>query len=289
MLFPMTQVRIGAHTSAQGGVHKAILQGKEIGATTVQIFTANQKRWHGKPIDDAEIERWKEALADSGIDEVMSHDSYLINLGSCKPELLEKSKKAFKEELERCQQLELAYLNFHPGIATEATEEECIDRIVASLLEFEELAAKGPTRLLIEATAGQGTTVGYKFEHLGELVERTKDKLPIGVCIDTCHIFAAGYDLRTKEAVKSTLNTFDQIVGLEHLYAFHMNDSLRPFASRKDRHANIGEGEIGIEGFKAIMEDERLAHMPKYLETPNGAEKWPQEIQLLKSFAKVPA
>lgn len=278
-------IRIGAHTSAQGGVHKAVLHGKAIGATTIQIFTSNQKRWHGKPIAEEEVARWNEALANSDIAEVMSHDSYLINLGSCKEELLEKSRNAFEEELRRCHQLNISYLNFHPGVATERSEEECIDTIVESLRLFEPLATQGNTMLLIEATAGQGTTVGYRFEHLGELIERTKDILPIGVCIDTCHIFAAGYDLRTKEALEETLQAFDDIVGLEHLKAMHLNDSMKPLGSRRDRHANIGEGEIGMDGFEAIMTHPKLIQLPKYLETPNGETKWPEEIALLKKFA----
>jgi len=260
--------------------------GKQIGATTIQLFTANQKRWFSNPISDEEVARWDAALEETGITQVMSHDSYLINLGSCKEDILSKSKKAFADELKRCHQLKLSYLNFHPGVATTSTEEECLDTIVQSLIGLEELVAEGPTRLLIEATAGQGTTVGYKFEHLAYLIERVEHAMPIGVCIDTCHIFAAGYDLRTKEAVNETLSEFDRVVGLKHLYAFHMNDSLRPFASRKDRHANIGEGEIGAEGFEAIMQDPRLAHIPKYLETPNGEERWPQEIQLLRTYAQ---
>lgn len=281
------ELLIGAHTSAQGGVHKALLEGQRIGATTIQLFTANQKRWFSNPISPEEVHRWEAALEETGISHVMSHDSYLINLGSCKEELLEKSRKAFTEEIKRCHQLKLSYLNFHPGVATTSSEEACLETIVHSLLSVEDLVANGPTRLLIEATAGQGTTVGHRFEHLAYIIERVEHALPIGVCIDTCHIFAAGYDLRTKAAVDETLKTFDQIVGLNHLYALHMNDSLKPFASRRDRHANIGEGEIGIEGFEAIMRHPALTHLPKYLETPNGDERWPEEIQQLRKFAQV--
>lgn len=279
------ELLIGAHTSAQGGVHKALLQGREIGATTIQLFTANQKRWVGKPISDEELALWEAAKEETGISHIMSHDSYLINLGSCKEDILRKSKQAFEDEITRCHKLTLSYLNFHPGVATEATEEACLETIVESLLAFEQHVANGPTRLLIEATAGQGTTVGHRFEHLAYLIERTEHALPIGVCIDTCHIFAAGYDLRTKQAVKETFDTFDEIVGLQHLYALHMNDSMKPFASRRDRHANIGDGEIGREGFEAIMQEPRLKHLPKYLETPNGDTKWPEEITMLRSFA----
>ncbi len=277
---------VGAHTSAAGGVHKALIKGKEIGATTIQIFTSNQKRWHGKLIDEEEVKRFEEMQAETGISKIMSHDSYLINLGSPDPELLEKSINAFTLELKRCHQLKLSYLNFHPGIAKTSTEEECLDQIVKSLSSIEELANAGPTRLLIETTAGQGTTVGNKFEHLAYLIERLESKIPIGVCIDTCHIFAAGYDLRTKDAYEHTFAEFDRIVGLQHLYAFHLNDSLRPFASRKDRHASIGQGEIGAEAFSLLMKDPRFQSMPKYLETPNGETMWKEEIAMLNKYAE---
>ena len=279
-------ILIGAHTSISGGVHKALLRGAEIGATTVQIFTSNQKQWHGSPIPGEEVEKWFETLEETGLKKIMSHDSYLINLGSPKPDLLQKSRKAFEEELSRCHQLKLSYLNFHPGSATGSTEEECLDLIVESLLSFEKQAAQGETRLLIEATAGQGTVVGDSFEHLDYIISRVKHKIPIGVCIDTCHIFAAGYDLRTPEACNDTLKTFDTIVGLSHLYALHLNDSLKPLNSRVDRHANLGEGEIGIACFDYLMTDPRTEKLPKYLETPNGETKWKDEIAHLKKICK---
>ncbi|MDN3508327.1 MAG: deoxyribonuclease IV [Simkaniaceae bacterium] len=276
---------IGAHTSAAGGVHKALLHGEAIGATTIQLFTNNQKTWKSKPIDDDEVIRWKQAREKTGISKIMSHDSYLINPGSPDPELLEKSRLAFREELERCHLLELSFLNFHPGAATKSTEQACLDKIVESLLGLQDLAADGPTRLLLETTAGQGTTVGNKFEQLAYIIERTENKIPIGVCIDTCHIFSAGYDIRTPKAWDKTLKDFDRIIGLQHLYALHVNDSLRDFDERRDRHANLGEGKIGIEAFQFMMQDPRLSEIPKYLETPNGDTKWKEEIKLLHSFA----
>jgi len=283
---PKEKLLIGAHTSAAGGVHKAILRGQEIGATTIQLFTSNQKQWNGKPIPEDEVARYEAALEETGLKQIMCHDSYLINLGSNKPENLEKSRKAFKEEIERCHQLKIAYLNFHPGAATGDTEEACIGRIVESLSACEALTAKGPTRLLIEATAGQGTTVGHKFEHLNAIIDGVKGKVPIGVCIDTCHIFAAGYDLRTKEAVYATIEEFDKVVGLKHLYAFHINDSLHDLGSRKDRHAHLGKGKIGPEGFKAIMSHPKLRELPKYLETPDGDKYWKEEIATLREYAQ---
>ena len=250
MTHPQKKLLIGAHTSASGGAYKALLEGKDIGASTVQLFTRNQKRWESKEISQEEIELFQSTLHETGLSHIMSHDSYLINLGCPHPENLQKSRKAFKEELIRCQKLGISYLNFHPGAALDSSEESCLKTIVESLEILSSLAEKGSTRLLIETTAGQGSTVGYSFEHLAYLIENLHKKLPIGVCIDTCHIFAAGYDLRTADAFEKTFNDFDKIVGFKHLYAFHVNDSLKPLASRVDRHAPLGEGKIGMECFK---------------------------------------
>lgn len=278
------EVLIGAHTSASGGVFNALLNGEEIGASTVQLFTSNQKQWRGRKYTQEELDTWFECLEKTGLKKIMSHDSYLINLGCPNEENLLKSRKAFAEEIERCNELKLSYLNFHPGAALKESVEACLDCIVESLLEVQPLLENSNLRLLIEATAGQGSNVGHSFQQLGYLIERTKDSLPIGVCIDTCHIFAAGYDIRNAKTLEETLIAFDQTVGLEHLYAFHLNDSKFGLGSRKDRHAPIGEGEIGIEGFKAIMTHPKLQHMPKYLETPGGMPAWKEEIKLLKSF-----
>jgi deoxyribonuclease-4 len=277
---------IGAHTSAQGGAHNALLEGQAIGATTIQFFTANQKTWRGKEIGEKEIALWKKTVEETGMQKMMSHDSYLINLGSPNEEGLHKSREAFKREIERCHMLELSFLNFHPGAALDSTIEQCLDTIVESLLEFESMVDKGPTRLLIESTAGQGSSVGHKFDHLGYLIEKLHRKIKIGVCIDTCHIFAAGYDIRDRKGWDATLAEFDRQVGIQHLYALHVNDSLKPLGSRVDRHACLGEGEIGIKGFKAMMEHPDLYELPKYLETPEGPETWKKEIKLLRKFAE---
>lgn len=282
---PAEDLLIGAHTSAAGGVHKAVLEGHAIGATTIQLFTANQKRWEAKPISDEEVARFKEAVASTGITQIMSHDSYLINLGSPNPELLAKSRKTFKEELLRCHKLDLAFLNFHPGAAVGSSDEQSLNTIVDSLNHLEHLVEKGNTRLLLEATAGQGSSLGWRFEHLAYILERVHKKIPIGVCIDTCHIFVAGYDIRTKEAWDQTLAQFDRIVGLKHLYAFHLNDSMKPLGSRRDRHASLGKGEIGLECFRVMMTHPQMRALPKYLETPDGPESWKKEIALLREFA----
>jgi deoxyribonuclease-4 len=215
----------------------------------------------------------------------MSHDSYLINLGSNKADLLEKSRRAFVEEVERCLDLKISYLNFHPGAATGDSEIACLDRIVQSLCGLEPFFQSETTlRLLIETTAGQGSTVGYSFEQLSYIIERVKQVVPIGVCIDTCHIFAAGYDIRTSAGWEDVVSKFETVVGLEHLYALHVNDSLCPLRSRKDRHANLGHGEIGITCFEAMMQHPKLRPIPKYLETPNGDTMWAKEIRLLRNF-----
>lgn len=281
------EIWIGAHTSAAGGLQNALYEGQEIGATAIQLFTRNQKQWQGKPLQPEEIALWEKALAETAIGEVMSHDSYLINLGSPNGETLEKSRKAFRDELERCRALKIDYLNFHPGAATGESVEKCLDAIVESLLGVEELAAEGKTVLLLEATAGQGTSVGHRFEHLAYILERASKRVPLGVCIDTCHIFAAGYDIRTEAGWLETLGEFDRVVGLKFLRAFHVNDSCKDLGSRVDRHAPLGEGKIGMDAFRFLMTHPATRALPKYLETPDGPPLWKKEIALLKSFAEI--
>lgn len=273
---------IGAHTSASGGVQNALLEGQEIGATTIQLFTSNQKQWKGRPFTEQILQEWRSALKETALTHIMSHDSYLINLGGPRDEILQKSLIAFEEEIQRCLALGVTYLNFHPGAALNAPVDLCLDRIVQSLLSFEKILEKGSLRLLLETTAGQGSTVGWKFEELQYIIERVKEKVPIGVCIDTCHIFVAGYDIRTPAAWEKTLQAFDQTIGMEHLYAFHVNDSVKGLGSKVDRHQPLGEGEIGWECFRFLMTDPRLKHLPKYLETPGGKECWIKEIKQLK-------
>ncbi|HEV8053125.1 MAG TPA: deoxyribonuclease IV [Parachlamydiaceae bacterium] len=283
----VAELLIGAHTSAAGGAFQALLEGQRIGATTIQFFTANQKRWTSKPLDQAAIDLYKDTLKETGIKKVMSHDSYLINLGSPSPENLEKSLVAFRQEIERCKQLEVTFLNFHPGAALKSDPQQCLDLISDSLLQMQDLLEDGRLRLLLEATAGQGSCVGYTFEQLAYIKDKVHGKLPIGVCIDTCHIFAAGYDLRTAEACDKTISEFDAVVGLEHLYAFHLNDSLKGLGSRVDRHAPLGEGLIGLECFRFLMTDPRTRDLPMYLETPEGPSLWEKEIRMLRDLANI--
>jgi len=281
------ELLIGAHTSISGGVYNALRLGEELGATTIQMFTANQKQWVGRVIPAEDLNLWHEMLASSKIQKVMSHNSYLTNLGSPKEEILTKSLKAFEDEIKRCLQLHLTYLNFHPGAATGDSEENCLNRISQSLLKMAPFLDNNPgLTLLLEATAGQGTCMGHRFEHLAHIITQVKETIPIGVCIDTCHIFAGGYDIRNKAAWDQTLGEFDRVVGLPYLYALHVNDSKHPLGSRRDRHESLGKGHIGLEGFKAMMQHPSLREIPKYLETPHGDTMWKEEIALLKGFAK---
>lgn len=277
---------IGAHTSAAGGAQNALYEGQTIGATTIQLFTSNQKRWDAKPITSETIKAWNQALDETGITSVMSHDSYLINLGAPDPEILSKSRTAFRLEIERCQALSISYLNFHPGSALKDPPELCIKRIIESLLGFEDLIQKGNTKVVLEATAGQGSSVGWRFEQLGEIIRGVEKRIPIGVCIDTCHIFAAGYDIRTPEAWETTLKAFDDQVGMKYLTGFHVNDSAKPLGSRVDRHRCLGKGEIGWEAFRFLVRDPRTRCLPLYLETPEGPPLWKEEIAILKQMAE---
>lgn len=283
---PFDQLLIGAHTSAAGGVFNALIEGREIGATTIQLFTSNQRRWESKPLQQEVIDRWNAVLKETALREIMSHDSYLINLGAPDPLVLQKSRNAFQEELTRCLQLGISYLNFHPGAALTEDPELCLNRICESLIGMKALTDKGSTVLLLETTAGQGSSVGDVFEHLAYIIERTKMHVPIGVCMDTCHLFAAGYDVRDKVAWDQTLKQFDEIVGLKYLRAFHLNDSLKGLGSHVDRHQALGKGQIGLECFKFLMTDPRTSRLPKYLETPGGPPLWKEEIALLKEFGE---
>ncbi len=277
---------IGAHVSAAGGVENAILNAVKLNANGFALFTKNQRQWSAKPLSDKNIKTFKEYMQKYNFsnDAILPHDSYLINLGHPEIEKREKSLNAFIDEAKRVQALGLKYLNFHPGShLRKISEEECLE-IIANNINKAILETKSCI-FVIETTAGQGSNLGYKFEHLKFIIDRVKDKERIGVCIDTAHIFAAGYDIRTKEAYENTMKEFDEIVGFEYLKGMHLNDSKAKFGSRVDRHHSLGKGEIGIEAFKFIMQDERIDNIPLILETiePN---LWKEEIELLRSFEK---
>ena len=276
---------IGAHVSAAGGVENAPLNAVAIGAKAFALFTKNQKRWVSPPLSEKSVLEFRLNLEKAGIsvDMVLPHDSYLINPGNPDVEKREKSLDAFIAEAKRVEQLGLKLLNFHPGshlgkIEPTACLNLISDGINTAIAETESVV------FVIETTAGQGNNVGYKFEHLADIIENISDNSRIGVCIDTCHIFAAGYDIRTEEAYNRTMNQFDSLVGIKYLKGFHLNDAKSEFESRVDRHDSIGTGNIGAGAFKFIIEDSRTDNMPLILETPNP-EIWGEEIKLLYSFS----
>jgi deoxyribonuclease-4 len=276
--------RIGAHVSASGGADQAPLNAARIGATAFAFFTKNQRQWLAKPLDPGTIESFKKKCRDSGYlpQHILVHDSYLINLGHPEPAALMKSRNAFIEEMRRCEQLGLSLLNFHPGShLRQMSEDACLD-IIAESVNIALSMTRNVTAV-IENTSGQGGYVGYRFEHLAHLIDKIEDKSRIGVCLDTCHAFSAGYDLRTRAAYQTTLETFDKIVGLKALRGMHLNDSKRDMGSRIDRHASLGEGQLGWDPFRFIMNDHRLDEIPLILETPQP-DLWPKEIQQLIGF-----
>lgn len=276
----------GAHVSASGGVENAVKNAKDIGATAFALFTKNQRQWLAPILTEEQIATFKAAMTEAGYQawQVLPHDSYLINLGHPEEEGLEKSRESFFEEMRRCELLGLDRLNFHPGShLKKISEEESLNRIAESINMALE-RTKGVTAVL-ENTAGQGSNLGFRFEHLAYIIERVEDKSRVGVCLDTCHSFAAGYDLRTKEACDATFAEFDRIVGFNYLRGMHLNDALKPLGSRVDRHSPLGDGEIGWECFKYIAADSRFDNIPLVLETPDEA-RWAEEIAKLKEFAK---
>lgn len=280
----MSNKFVGAHTSASGGVFNAVTNATAIGAKAFALFTKNQRRWDAKELDAKTIDKFKKALDDSGIlaKHVLPHDSYLINLGHPEEEKLIKSRTAFIDELQRCEQLGLDRLNFHPGShLKEISEDECLSKISESINIA--LDKTSGVSAVIENTAGQGSNLGYKFEQLAQIIDKVEDKSRIGICIDTCHMFVAGYDIRTKEAYDKTWNEFEKIVGFKYLMGMHINDSKTPFESKKDRHHSLGKGEIGIDAFKFIMNDDRMNDIPLILETIDDTI-WKDEIELLYSL-----
>ncbi|OMH39980.1 deoxyribonuclease IV [Desulfurobacterium indicum] len=275
---------IGAHVSAAGGVSNAPLNAMKIGAKAFALFTKNQRQWKAKPIPEEEVQKFKENLSKAEIktEHVLPHDSYLINLGHPVKEKREKSLNAFIDEVKRCEILGLKYLNFHPGShLRQISEIECIRLIADSINRTLEITNN--ITLVLENTAGQGSNIGYRFEHLAEIIDLVEDKTRIGVCLDTCHLFAAGYDLRTKEVFEETMEKFNSIIGFQYLKGMHLNDAKSKFASRVDRHHSIGKGNLGFEPFKFIMQDERFNNIPLILETIDPA-LWPEEIRILYSF-----
>ena len=287
---------VGAHVSASGGVDNAPLNAMKIGAKAFALFVKNQRQWTAKPLDAKVIDAFKRNLEESGVTpkHVLPHDSYLINLGHPEQEKLEKSRVAFIDEVERCAQLGLVKLNFHPGshlvkIAKkdpnyaeklEEAEHHCLDVVAESLNIIIDATKDSGVQLVIENTAGQGTNLGYRFEHLAHIINKVEDKNRMGICLDTCHTFTAGYDLRTREAYDETMALFGKIVGFEYLAGMHLNDSKPELGSRVDRHDSLGKGKIGWDAFGYVMNDSRMDDIPLVLETIDESI-WADEIKAL--------
>lgn len=272
---------IGAHVSAGGGVENAPQNAARIGAKAFALFTRNQRQWTSKPLTNKNIAQFQENCNRLGYtpEHILPHDSYLINLGHPEQAGLEKSRVAFLDEMQRCQSLGLQYLNFHPGSHLNKIDpDHCLERISESInLALDQTAG---VTAVIENTAGQGTNMGYQFEHLARIIENVRDKERVGVCLDTCHTYSAGYDIKTAETFENTLQAFDTLVGIDYLKAMHLNDSKKAFGSRVDRHESLGKGVLGLEPFKFIMNDPRFDQIPLVLETPDDT-LWEKEIQLL--------
>ena len=277
---------IGAHVSTVGGVFNAPKNAEEIGAKAFGMFVKNQRRWEAKPLTDEDIKKFKKALQVHGYSKeyILPHDSYLINLGAQDEEKREKSLNAFIEEIKRCDQLGLKYLNTHPGShLNEISEDECINNIAECINKA--IDATENIVIVLENTSGQGSNMGYKFEHLGKIIEKVKNKERIGACIDTCHTITAGYELKDEAGYKKTMDEFEKYVGFKYLRGVHLNDSKFDTGSRKDRHDSIGKGILGMEFFERFMNDDRFDNIPIILETIDSSI-WKEEINLLYSLIK---
>ena len=277
---------IGAHVSAAGGVENAPANAHGIGATGFALFTKNQRQWVAAPLTAVQIDAFRKACDKYGYTpaQILPHDSYLINLGHPEREALEKSRAAFLDEMQRCEALGLDRLNFHPGSHLQKISPERSLDLIAESINIALDKTRGVTAV-IENTAGQGSNLGFAFEHLAYLIERVEDKSRVGVCIDTCHAFAAGYDLRTAEACDKTFAELERVVGFGYLKGMHLNDAMKILGSHVDRHTPLGEGMIGMECFRYIMQDTRFDGIPLILETPDE-QRWPEEIAMLKAFAE---
>lgn len=275
---------LGPHVSASGGVENAPLNAMAIGATAFALFTKNQRQWIAPPLTEKSIEAFKVNCEKAGIgaDYILPHDSYLINLGQPDPESLEKSRNSFVEEMHRCEQLGLKMLNFHPGShLKQISLDECLRRVAESINMA--LDKTQGVMAVIENTAGQGSNVGFGFQHLASIIDRVEDKSRVGVCLDTCHTYSAGYDIKTEQGYAETFREFDETVGAHFLKAIHLNDTKKSLASRVDRHDSIGKGLLGLDFFQRFMKDPRFNNMPIILETPDE-NLWAEEIKMLQSY-----
>ncbi|MFN8678237.1 MAG: deoxyribonuclease IV [Thermomicrobiales bacterium] len=282
---------LGAHMSIEKSHALAIDRAAAFDMTALQIFTKNASRWVAKPIDPAAAEAFRERLAGSDISFTVAHDSYLINMASPDDALWEKSLNAFQDEMARCAQLGVPYLVTHPGAHMGTGVETGVSRVAEGLNRLFDEEPANPTVVLLETTAGQGTTLGSTFEELASIIDQVEDKARVAVCLDTCHIFAAGYDFRTPETYEATIRAFDDIIGLDRLITFHLNDSKKGLGLRTDRHAHIGEGELGLDAFRLLLTDPRFADTPGVLETPKDDDELGDQrnMRALRDLAQVAA
>jgi len=281
-------MRLGAHESIAGGLHKALDRALAVGCEALQLFVESSRSWKTKPLSEEEIRLFRGKAVKSEIYPILAHASYLINLAAPDNILWQKSCRTFINELERCEALGIRYLIIHPGSHMGKGEAEGLKRVAQALDKAFTVTSGFQVRILLETTAGQGTSLGYRFEHLAWLIENTSNKNRIGICLDTCHIFAAGYDIRTPESYEATMDEIDKIIGLRHIHAIHLNDSKTPLGSRVDRHEHIGKGELGIEAFRLIVNDRRFSDLPGLIETPKDEtlEKDRENLAVLKSLVK---
>jgi deoxyribonuclease-4 len=284
---PLGERLLGAHMPTSGGLYKALASGKAIGCTAVQLFTSSPRQWSAPPLKDAEVAAFWKAREDTGIQVAVAHDSYLINLAAPSEEILVRSQAAFRSELDRAEQLGLSWVVTHMGAHLDQGEDEAYERLITSLKTILEQTDKAGYQVgvAMETTAGQGTGLGWRFEQLGRVLNGAGGHPRLGVCLDTCHIFAAGYDIRTPEAYEMTFAAFDAEIGLDRLKVIHANDAKKPLGSRVDRHDHIGQGEIGAAAFERLVTDPRLRHIPVIIETPDSETMHPVNLSLLQRMA----
>ena len=281
--------RFGAHMSVAGGVELAIERGARVGCDAMQIFTKNSNQWAARPLAAGDVERFRKAARGSGIRPLLAHDSYLINLGSPRSPLLRRSRAALEDELRRAEALGLDYLVIHPGSSVGAPEDDCLRRITESIDEVHGRTSGFRVRILLENTAGQGTAVGHRLEHLARILDAVDDPARLGVCIDTCHLFAAGYDFRDAGGYARTMKEIGRVIGFRRVKAFHVNDCKKDLGCRVDRHEHIGRGFIGQEGFRLLVSDRRFRSTPMILETPKGDDGYAMDIVNLKLLRRLAA
>ncbi len=279
---------IGAHMSIAGGIHLSLARGKELGCRTIQIFTKNANQWKARDITPEEVAEFNHQKEATKIWPVVAHDSYLINLAAPDEERLQKSRESFLIEMQRTELLGLPYLITHPGAHLESGEQEGLKKIAESIDWLHRRTEGFKMKVLLETTSGQGTNLGYRFEHLSAIMDMVEDVSRLGFCFDTCHVFTAGYDLRTRDAYEKTMEEFDRVIGLERLKVFHLNDAKNDLGSRIDRHQHIGKGELGLDAFRFLLNDPRFVNLPKILETPKGKDLTEDKMNLavLESLAE---